>query len=369
MFSNDDDNDGRPSLDYDSDAFDINPVDSEEEEDNYISGDLFTGGSPEAEALSYKSTTPPRPVPREQRLRVKPKVPPDSVKNIIWFEHMGIYGTMFLLYLMATILMAMGQYDWLPMVDGWFGVYIFLFFSIFFIVSLIGGWLVKERGIDVMYTRKTIHFFSFFLPFTLFHIIPFDKTLTSYSLTCCALFLAYVPLMEQFRVNEGIWRIFYYAFISFDRPEDPFTLLWAVSQSFCAFVVMLPISVILDTELGAKEFTAICIMTVACGDGFAEIVGKNWGDHKFKTNAMCTQKEYTRSIEGCLCVFLSCLVTILIVSILLAPGVWNIWQILLACLTLPISMTVTEAIAPHSWDNALLLLNGGMGTIIIFFCG
>lgn len=364
-----DDNDGRPSLDYDSaDGFDLNPNDSEDEDD-YAGGDLFTGGSPEAEVLSYKSSTPPRPIPREQRFHLKPKVPPDSVKNIIWFEHLGIYGTMFLLYLTATILMSMGHYDWLPVADVLFGVYISLFFTIFFLVALIGGLLVEKWGVDVMYTRKTIHFFSFFLPFTLFFIIPFDKTVTTYSLTCCALFLAYVPLVEQFRVNHGVCKIFYYAFISFDRPEDPFTLLWAVSQSFCAFLVMLPIGIILGSVLDAKDFVTIPIMTVAVGDGLAEIVGKNWGDHKFKTNAMCTQKEYTRSIEGCMCVFTSCLVTILLVSLVFSPGVWNGWQILLACLTLPLSETIMEALAPHSWDNALLLLIGGFGTILIFFCG
>ncbi len=361
----------RASLDYDTDdGFDLDPPPSDDDDDD---GGLFSRNYDDEKDEEPLERTPPRPAYIEE------KVPGDHVfdsgdgnvekryaQSIIHFESLGIYGTAFLIGLTTTILISMGNFTWLPMIELLFVIYIILFFGIFFAVALIGGILVVHHGVNVMYTRKFIHVFSFILPFTLFYLIPFDKTVTTYSLTCCCLFLAYLPLVEPIRVNKGFRKIFYYSFVSFDRPQDPFTLLWAVSQSFCAFMVMLPIGVILASLLHAKSFVSIPIMTVAFGDGFAEIVGRNWGAHKFKTNAMCTYKEYTRSVEGSLCVYVSCLLTILIVTVYDSPGTWNALQIIIACIFLPPIMTVIEAIAPHSWDNAILLAVGGALTILIF---
>ena len=99
----------------------------------------------------------------------------------------------------------------------------------------------------------------------------------------------------------------------------------------------------------------------------AEIVGKNWGIHKFKTTAMFTKKEYMRSVEGSMCVYFACVFTILTVTQYLEPGVWNWFQELVAYIVLPPLMTAIEATAPHSWDNPLLLLGGGLVTFGIFF--
>jgi phytol kinase len=373
--SSSDEND-RGSIDYDSsDDFDLNPVLSDDEDMDTRPRHYSDVSYSDSEKLS-KSGDEYDPFKigddqdaKEEALEIEgrdTKVEKHNVKNIIRFEKLGIYGIILLLYTTMSIVVSMGHIHWLPMVDRWFLLYISLFFGIFFFVAVAGGIFVKHWGVNVMYTRKFIHFFSFFLPFTLFHIIPFEKTITTYSLTCCSLFLSYVPLVESFRVDKGVYKIFYYAFLSFDRPNDPFTLLWSVTQSFFAFVVMLPIGIVLSGFLDAKDFVSIPIMTVAIGDGLAEIIGRNFGYHKFRTTAMCTLNEYTRSVEGSLCVFFSCVITILIVSLVLTPHIWNLLQITIACLTLPLAMTIMEALAPHSWDNALLLLTGGIGTILVF---
>jgi dolichol kinase len=314
---------------------------------------------------------PPRVENRPQRIRtasaaaVTDRSQRDNADNILYFEKMGLYGIMVAMYSTVIILVFMGTVHWLPMADRLFWLYISIFFSTFFIVALAGGILVRVYKVDVMYTRKTIHFFSFFLPFTLPHMIPFEKTLTTYLLIGCALFLAYAPLIEGVRKNVTSISL---AFASFDRKQDrPFTLFWAVTQNFAAFVVMVPISIILAKKMGHPNFITIPIMTVAIGDGVAEIVGRKWGYHKYISRAILTQKEYTRSIEGSMCVFLACLGTILFVAVF-GPGEkpWAGWQITIACMTIPLAMTIVEAIAPHSWDNALLLSCGGIGTIIIF---
>ena len=289
-----------------------------------------------------------------------------NVKNIILFEKLGLYGIIFVVYLTVTILVTMGTADWLPMVDAMFGLYMLIFFGSFGIIAVVGGSLVEYWGMRVMFSRKTIHICSFFNPFILFILIPFDKNLTTYSLTCCALFLAYAPLIEPCRKSSKLLNL---AYKSFDRKQDhPFTLFWAVSQSFFAFVVMIPIGIFFSVVLDQHLFVCVPVMTVAFGDGLAEIVGKLFGNYAYKTKAIFTQKEYTRTIEGSLCVFFSCIITILVIVYCLSdPIPWNTFQVVIACLIIPMSMTIVEAIAPHSWDNALLLLSGGIMTILIFF--
>jgi len=366
-------------LDFDSDNFDS--ASELGDDDDYVTGQEDIFGVPNSQADDDEDYVDERNDSYAPRGQVEQggralgdghasnssdSIEKRNAENIIFYEKVGTYGSILLKYVTIALLICMGHFEWLPKVDGWFWVYMGLFFGIFFAVALVGGILVRNFGVNVMYTRKTIHFFSFFLPFTLFQIVPFQKTVTTYALTCCALFLANMPLRERYRINSGIYKIFYYAFISFDRPKDPFTLLWVVSQSFCTFLVMLPISIILAGVFGAKDFILIPVMTVALGDGLAEPVGVNWGKHVYKTNAMCTTFKYTRSVEGSMCVFLSCFFTILVVATWFSPGVWSWFQIIAACSILPISMTWIEAVAPHAWDNALLLLVGGIGTILIF---
>lgn len=283
------------------------------------------------------------------------------------FETLGIFGIVAIILITNTVLIVMGKVDWLPRPDHYFALYITLFFGIFSLTAIIGGCLVTYCNVDVMYTRKFIHFFSFFLPFGLFELIPFEKTITTYLLTFCATFVAYMPLLEGIRELKCMWfaRI---AFSSFDRKQDrPLTLLWAVSQSFSAYISLLPTAIVLEKVFGAGKYIMLPLFTVAIGDGLAEIVGRKIGRHKYRTQAMCTRKVYTRSIEGSLCVFVTCVVTIAILYG--TERKWNWVQLLVAELLIPFIMTVVEAYAPHSWDNAFLLGTGGLLTIGIFFLG
>ena len=71
----------------------------------------------------------------------------------------------------------------------------------------------------------------------------------------------------------------------------------------------------------------------------------------------------------------ACLATVLGVS--LSPAsvppdcddggrAWNSLQIATAAIVLPPAMTFVEVVAPHSWDNALLLLVGNLGVALVF---
>jgi dolichol kinase len=292
-----------------------------------------------------------------------------EVNNVFFFEKIALYGILLLFYGLVTVFVCMGVFDWLPTIDMYFTLYMFLFLGIFFSVSVTCGVLVRHCKVSVTNTRKTIHCFSFFLPFTLFYIIPFQKTLTTYILTFFISFLAYVPLIETFRNHRQslFGRLMHYAFISFERKEDrPFTLLWAVSQSLMTFLVMTPVGIVLAKVFGAPQFTLIPIITVAIGDGLAEPMGRRFGYHKYMTTAIWTNKEYTRSIEGSMCVFCSCILAIILATMVIHPGTWDTVQVLVAFILIPVSMTFTEAVAPHSWDNALMLLVGGGETLFVF---
>lgn len=294
-----------------------------------------------------------------------------DLRNINYFENIGIGLIVVLIYFTVTIALLMGHLIYLPVPDFLFWVYLGMFFGIFFLVATSLGYLVEIDKISVTYSRKTIHVLSFVLPWTLYYQISFKKTLTTYILTFCVSFLAYVPMISDIRDNEYT-KIFHYAYSSFNRKNDyPFSLFYAVTQSLGTYVVMLPLGYIVSHVIGHSEFLNIPLMTVAFGDGMAEIVGKLADRagiaHHYRVKAMFSEEKYQRSIEGSLCVFFACLLSVLIVSLGTAPGVWSPLQICLACAFLPFIATVVEATAWHAWDNAAILLVIGTLMIGIFF--
>jgi dolichol kinase len=288
-------------------------------------------------------------------------------RTIAVFETLGILGILVIATIVNVVLIIMGKVPALPVPDPFFGIYIGIFFGTFITTAVTGGALVTYCGLDVMYSRKLIHFFSFFLPFGLFQLIPFEKSLTTYILTFCATFVAYMPLIEGVR-SLHIALPLRLAFASFDREQDrPLTLLWTVSQSFSAYLALMPCVFVLQRLFRAGQFVMIPLMTVAVGDGLAEIVGRKLGRHKYRSRGICTSRSYTRSIEGSLCIFVTCVITIL--ALFLTTHAWKWWQLLVAELTIPLVMTVAEVYAPHAWDNAVLLGTGGILTVGVFCLG
>lgn len=287
-----------------------------------------------------------------------------DIRVVNTFETLGVIGIVFILLLTNIVLIGMGKIEFLPYPDPMFALYISLFFGIFIGVSIAGGSLVVYCNVDVMFTRKFIHFFSFFLPFGLFQLVPFEKTLTTYLLTFCAAFVSYIPLISGIRSLKYMLPL-RLAFASFDRKQDrPLTLLWAVSQSISAYIALLPTALILENVFHSGKYVMIPLFIVAIGDGLAEIIGRKLGRHKYRTRAMCTSKVYTRSVEGSMCVFLTGVITIMIIHFTMKR--WNWIQTMVAECIIPISMTIAEAYSPHSWDNAFLLAVGGAMTIGVF---
>jgi phytol kinase len=292
------------------------------------------------------------------------KIQRENVNSVIIFEMIGFIGQTVLQDVLLTILICMGHFQWLPFPDFLFGVYVVLFFGIFFLMSVAGGYLVLHLGVDPMYPRKIIHVNALGLPFILPFWIPFGKNITTVALIGCMIFLAYIPLMEKIRNKSHLLQL---AFASFDRPSDrPHTLSLAVTQSAATYFVMLPIGYVIAKTYGSQAFVPLVVMPVAFGDGLAEIVGRNWGGkYTYEVTALFTNRTYERSIPGSLCVYFATVFAIL-VTCFVDPGTWSTLQIGISLLLLPLLATVVEAKAPHSWDNALLLLSCGLFVIAMF---
>ena len=97
------------------------------------------------------------------------------------------------------------------------------------------------------------------------------------------------------------------------------------------------------------------ILINGVGDGLAEPVGVRFGKHTYETYALFSKKKYVRSIEGSACIFIMSLITVLALHSSFSPN-----QFIAALISIPVIMTLGEAIAPHSWDSPFLFAVGGL---------
>jgi phytol kinase len=145
------------------------------------------------------------------------------------------------------------------------------------------------------------------------------------------------------------------AFAALDRPEDrPYTLAFLQVQTVCAFSLQVPMQYwSFYNEIGLLG--AMPAFAIGLGDGLAEPIGKRFGKHKYKTRAIFTDKEFTRSYEGSANVFFWTLM-----GVLYASPELNWVQITFLAVLLPPAMTITEAKSPHTCDNPFMV---GVGWI------
>lgn len=154
------------------------------------------------------------------------------------------------------------------------------------------------------------------------------------------------------------------AFSSFDRPEDrPNTLLWFASQAILGYIVLVPAAVLFN-HYHMIKLLSISILITVFGDGLAEPIGIRFGKHKYTTYSIFPLKKYDRSLEGSLTVFITG-----IIVLFLFKSSFNHTQFLIALAAIPIAMTITEAVSPHTLDNPLLVTVGsGLTFLIKNFC-
>jgi len=218
--------------------------------------------------------------------------------------------------------------------------------SIYYIVAFSGGNIVKKYGVKANYTRKINHFSLFFLPMFLSTWLPFKPDL--YTLTI-SIFVGLISLSVYVYPIRNRINIVAVAFSSFDRPEDrPHTLLWLTTQIAVTAIVSLPILIYLHS-IDKMILFYIPVLINGIGDGLAEPVGVRFGKHTYKTKALFGHKEYVRSLEGSLCVFIVSIGVIFLLSSHFSSS-----QFAGAIILIPLLMTLAEAKSPHTWDSPFL---------------
>eukprot|EP01062_Namystynia_karyoxenos_P047329 TRINITY_DN3562_c0_g1_i1.p2 TRINITY_DN3562_c0_g1~~TRINITY_DN3562_c0_g1_i1.p2 ORF type:complete len:455 (+),score=165.10 TRINITY_DN3562_c0_g1_i1:68-1366(+) len=218
----------------------------------------------------------------------------------------------------------------------------------------------------VNYTRKISHFTMFMMQIVVRYLVKTESHTRETVSTVVAMSTLYMmlyhfiflkPMRKRFETARVI-------FASLDRPGDrPYTLRWLTTQNIAYFIVFVPLMYCLIAT-GKFQLYFIPTLVVGLGDGLAEPVGVTWGKHKYKARAVwykgrCCNGEFTRSLEGSACVFLA---TILAVGVMYtefdSPAQFGV-----AMGVLPITMTLSEAFAPHTWDSPFLF---GIGGAVIF---
>jgi phytol kinase len=222
---------------------------------------------------------------------------------------------------------------------------------VFFLVSYSGGWLVKHHGIKVGYTRKINHFALFFLPLLVDDLFPYEKSLYSIGIGLLLLITSMSLYCSSFRKRSGILST---SFLSFDRPEDrPYTLTWCTTQIMASSLVIIGL-LFGFSAIGRLDLIFFPVLISGIGDGLAEPIGVRFGRHTYVTKAVFGGRSYHRSFEGSACVFLTSVIVVAFFKSSL--GQIQFWP---ALICLPLLMTLTEAKAPHTWDQPFIYLASG----------
>ncbi len=229
--------------------------------------------------------------------------------------------------------------------------------AILFTVQFTTGILVSRYNIRVNYTRKINHLSLFFTDPFLYMIFQVDPVPGAELSAAIGSMLFMVIYIAPIRSRVPFIKMM---FTSFDRPEDrPYTLLWMVTQLAAGYIVLVPLSMYLNS-IGYYSLISIPIFINGLGDGLAEPVGIRFGKHKYQTRALFSDKKFTRSYEGSAMVFLASIVILMMFQSFFSPI-----QFVVALIVIPILMTLAEAFSPHTWDAPFLFLTGGCSLVMI----
>jgi len=226
---------------------------------------------------------------------------------------------------------------------------------ILLMVNYGNGLLVDHKGIKVNYTRKINHFAIFFIPMYLDSLFVYEKSLPIFITSCMLAVLTLTIYIEPIRTRV---RFIGRMFRSFDRPEDrPHTMLWLTTQTVAGYLVIIPF-VALFVQKNMVELVLIPVLINGIGDGLAEPVGVRFGKHPYRAYALFSRRTYKRTLEGSACVFFTSIVVVLAHSVHFSPV-----QLAVAITLIPVTMTIAEAISPHTWDTPFLF---GVGYSVLY---
>lgn len=268
----------------------------------------------------------------------------------------------------------------------------------FYVTGFFCGRAVQRGKISASISRKIVCITTFLFSFA--NSVIFSNVQSGawvefmiLGLLCLLLILASLiwPLRQKITFLNVV-------FTSINRPEDaPHTLKWLTTEAITTTVIIICFGIYFEGALGyggsqyenivfrkitnSILFSGLLLIPVfasGLGDAMAEIVGKKWGRIHYRTFAIFTKKKYSRTLEGSAAMFITTLlcglgiVGYMHLAVSHLPHYYNHEQALSipkffweAVILLPVTMTLAEALSPHTWDNPFLYLSG---YITILFC-
>lgn len=218
------------------------------------------------------------------------------------------------------------------------------------LIQYFNGLLVKHKNVKVNYTRKINHFILVLVPIYLNRGFVYKESFYLYVLGAA---LAVFKLIFYIKPIRDRILVINTMFLSFDRPEDrPNTLFWFSTQLATGYLVIIPMTLIY-MYYNLEHLLLVPILIWGIGDGLAEPVGIRFGKHKYHVYALFNGKKYFRTLEGSMCVFLAGLVIIAAYY-----KYFTLPQFIVALLTIPALMTLSEAFSPHTWDSPFMFFTG-----------
>lgn len=224
-------------------------------------------------------------------------------------------------------------------------------------IAYIGGILVRDFSVRVNYTRKANHFALYCIPQVLdsaFKVTPcIAAGIVNVIATVAIFILFWQPVRTRFAFAQTM-------FSSYDRPEDrPHTLSWLVTQ-FLATLPVLIAMLLYFRHFGFAPLALMIVLIATVGDGLAEPVGIRYGKRKYTVPSFLADRQYTRSYAGSLCMF-----AVSAAGVLLFHDAFTPLQFAAALILIPCSVTLVEALSPHTWDNPFLFFSGGISVAVV----
>lgn len=277
-------------------------------------------------------------------------------KFVFWVGGFAILGV-----LVIGILQAMGI---APKISP----YTYAVFVLWIFVELAGKLLfsaaILKYNIKINYIRKLAlrpwrKLKPYVIPLVLVGVLGLQEASSNAVVTTIIMF-TFLDVLKTIATEWNIIRrkvpLLKRAFLAWDRIEDrPYTLRFDIMEDVLRFAVYLPFICM----FGKKALLVLIPQFInEFGDGLAEPVGIRFGKHKYRTRSLWYKGKFwsgnfERSLEGSAAVFVVSIIALFIFREQLDPTAF--W-ILIA--TLPISMTVAEAISPHTNDGPALAFVG-----------
>jgi phytol kinase len=245
------------------------------------------------------------------------------------------------------------QIDW-PMAILYLALYVFTFY----LIGSFLGKLKQKLNLKIHLTRKLFCMMIFISGFILPQIISTQN------------FPHYFPLLSSvmtifliLSLSSKIRLFFLPSTLTFEainrEGEENETLKRLWTETLFTSILVFIAGYFFSPSFQIYLFYPALVSGLS--DSAAEIVGGYWGKKKYQTLKLWGGGTHYRTIEGSFAFFIVSVLISGLISFYVPHGE----SVVLTLTLLPILLTLTEAYAPHSWDNPFIFLTSYLTIAII----